>query len=145
MSQRVIFHPEDLDNNPRADCAIFFPERDNTSGRGISLSSTNDSTDSPNYLSIVELKSSYGSSNSVRDQIEGAIEFVVDVLSDCDDPPWGLECYCIVPHSTGYKRRRQVRFTKHIRGEHYIFRAEPVNNGESLRDIVERDIYSIEI
>ena len=138
MPVRLIYHPEDLDNNPRADCAIFFPSEYETQDP-LYRHETPDIPDEPDYLSIIELKSTYGQSSSVKDQLEGAIDFVIEVLSECDEPPWNLECYCLVPHDSGYKRRSYARITRQIGGRHRIFNAEPVNNGESLRDIVDRN------
>lgn len=138
LPERVIFRPENLDNNPRADCTIFFPEESSTSNE--LFRDTDEGSDiEPDYLSIVELKSTYGYSSNVKEQIEGAIDFVIDLLSACDDPPWGIECYCIVPHVSGYKRRSQVRITKSIDGRTRIFNVKPVNNRESLRELVNRN------
>jgi hypothetical protein len=145
MSERLILHPEDYDNNPRADCAIFFSEDHSTSGPHVSLDAEDEDSQIPDYLSIVELKSTYDSSGGVKDQIEGAIDFVIGLLKDCCDPPWDLKCYCIIPHDTGYRRRTQVRFSKQIQGILCVFKAEPVDNGESLRDVVNRDLYSVTI
>ena len=150
MPRRRIFHPEDWDNNSRADCAIFFSDGESTGshhrgGRFVSIGSDDDSSDELNHVSIVELKSTYEDAKNVEEQIEGAIEFVRHVLSNCSEPPWGLEWYCLVPHDTGYKNRAQARVSKNIGGSLCIFNAVPVNNGESLRDIIQRDIYSTEI
>jgi hypothetical protein len=143
MPHRAIFAPEDLDDNPRADCAIFFPEEGQVNRNPLYRNvEEHESQFEPNYVAVVELKSTFRNANSVKDQIEGGIDFVIDVLREFGDPPWGLECYCLVPHETSgnYSKRRQLRISKNIDGEHFIFWVEGVNNGESLRDLVEQDI-----
>lgn len=143
MPDRVIFHPEDLDNNPRADCAIFFPEQ--TESSSLPWEESEEDSIEPDYLSIVELKSTYEAGSGIKDQIEGAIDFVVDILSRCEDAPWNLKTYCLIPHDTGYKKGEEMRLVKNIEGNKKIFWTVSVNNGGSLREIVNRDVYNEEI
>jgi hypothetical protein len=146
MNEKIVFRPEDLDNNKRSDCAIFFNPSNNTSGRGISLSLDGNSKKRPEYISIVELKSTLNDFEDIKDQIRGGIKFVVDILLEFESPPWNLEWYCLVPHESanigGYNRRKKKTINVHVGGKKLTFFVITVNNNKSLCDIIDRDINS---
>lgn len=141
MPERVVFRPdEEDDQNPRADCVIFFPENSASRPRTISLESPEDI--SPQFVAIVELKNTISDPNRIKQQLEGALDVAIGLLEECADPNWGIKCFCLVAKNrtnTYHKSILQIRIRKTINGTPKIFRIIPVNSGESIREAMQWD------
>lgn len=143
MSDRVVFHPDEDDSvsHQRADCAIFFPSEDD-SGTLYRHSETNNQV-VPEYLAIVELKNTIEKPSQIENQIEGALDFAVELLEGCKNPPWNLKCLCVVAKNRVNVYRKpvdQIRIRKHINGKTFIFNPLIVDSEESVRDIFAREM-----
>lgn len=139
MSERVVIRPDEEDGSgERADCAIFFPDENNQSS-----SLYRNDTAGPieaDYLAVVELKNTVSNPDKIEQQIEGALDFAIEVLQSCQDPNWQLRCFCLVCKNRTRRYNKpisKIRIRKNICGEMYIFRPIPVDSGESLRDVME--------
>lgn len=147
MSERVVFRPDDSDiSEPRADCAIFFPERNEDEELFRDSGQTNEAP--PAYLAIVELKNTISRPSKIEEQIHGALEFAINLLEDCIEPPWDIRCLCLVAKNrvnTYRKTVDQIRFRKHIHGTTYIFNPVIVDSGYSVRSALEDGRFSSEI
>ena len=145
MPDRAVFHPDDIpSSNPRADCCIFFP--DESKGSTNQLYRNKDSNDSSvvTNLALIELKNTIEKPEHIKTQIEGAIDFAVDLLKECSDPPWNISWICAVAHNNRNMYNKSIKNKKikrHIGGDLYIFRLVPIDSDQSLRDIFESDEY----
>lgn len=147
MSERAVFRPDESDiSEPRADCAIFFPERNEDAA--LSRDTEQPVEISPAYLAIVELKNTISQPSKIKEQIQGALNFAIGLLEDCNNHPWRIRCLCIVAKNRVNSYRKvvdQIRFKKHIHGKTYIFNPIIVDSGHSVRSAFEDGKYSDEI
>jgi hypothetical protein len=143
MSDRVVFRPDDEDTDEkRADCAIFYP-RENESDSQLYRNRGGEGEDPvAEFLSIVELKSTVSRPQRIEQQIAGALDFALDVLERCCDPPWNIRCFCVISKDRvriQHKDLRRIRVKRHIGGDTRIFRPTIVDSGSSLREIAESE------
>lgn len=141
MPDRSIFRPDEAeDNEPRADCSIFFPEEDDSSN--LYRNSGQDTEPKTDYLAVVELKNTISRPKDIKEQIEGAIDFSIDLLKECGEPPWGIQCFCLIAKNKvnlQHKSVKKIRIRKNISGDMHIFRPLLIDSDESLREAMEKE------
>lgn len=141
MPDRVVFRPDQADvNEPRADCSIFFPDEDNSSENLYRRDGGTEPKEA-NYLAIVELKNTASKPSRIKKQIEGAIDFSIELLKECSDPPWDVKCVCLIAKKNvrlGHKSIKGISIKKNVRGNLHIFRPVPIDSDESLRDVLKQ-------
>jgi len=143
MPDRVVFKPEqDSSDEPMADCCIFFPEKDDDDQNQLYRNKSHSHTPKTDYLAITELKSTIEKPSHIMNQIEGALDFAIDIIGDCEAPPWNITCFCIVMKNrtnTYNKSLKGKQIVKNIDGETHFFRAIPVDSDTSLRDLLGKE------
>ncbi|SNR49192.1 hypothetical protein [Halorubrum vacuolatum] len=144
IPERVVVRPEELgDDDERADYAVFFPEpqTNRPSGIGTPLDSAGSSnSNAVDYVAAIELKSTFDDRKKVKSQIEGAIDFIIDTLTNICQPWWEVKCLClVVPRTSNINlRKNPITFDKHLRGKRKIFEVVTLRNNQELVSVFER-------
>lgn len=143
IPHRAALEPDAVNSGEtRADCCIFFPEELEESNTLYRDEQTEEEDPEPEYAGIIELKNTVSDPGSIKQQLKGALDCAVDILQECDDPPWNISFFALVAHNgvrTPHKSIRDKRVATRVDGNAIPLNPVPVRSGSILREVIEEE------